>query len=432
MKVDVKTITSFITELRVICDYENFFSNLNLCGFITRIFMSIYLSYFTDTVGRCPVYYFVMFLLFICHASYYFIKTPLVAFINVGLGISNYHMYYVNGIIGSEYLSPGLASIHISAMACTCALCGLFMIVIMVTTSNTNYIYGLSWVGTIIMAYLSKNFVKETPTFLKFNKRYKELEENSKEIAIYNDTEEAYKKSLSDLERFKLTCPPEVFKQETSVQLSILQTIYVPFLNFYEIFRTNEMITEVLLLTVKTLTLNTLYWGMLINAEKIEGNIYVNLAMILIGELIAEAGAGYLLLHFSKRKLMYTSYAYATLMCAIYLYTDSQGLKNFLVFATTLGVAMNYVVVSDYIYAYFDPDIKTTVTAWTQLVACLWLAITPMILSMFSDAFQFYLICGIIATVCAFLLGDKRISKNPPPVIKIPVMKRRSTFVSLR
>ena len=75
------------------------------------------------------------------------------------------------------------------------------------------------------------------------------------------------------------------------------------------------MVIKVVKVGIINIAVNILYVGFLINIEKIEGDMHLNLLLLFTGEMTADFAAGILLQKYSPKDILVAMFSFSFLFC---------------------------------------------------------------------------------------------------------------------
>ena len=148
-----------------------------------------------------------------------------------------------------------------------------------------------------------------------------------------------------------------------------------------------------------------LFYGLLFNLDKIEGDLYLHNLIMYVSEMIAELNTGYILSRYKRIPTFIAINSLSFICCLVLIYFDG-AVANIALFAFSFFLSMSFVLVFCYTAEVFEPGIRNASTSLGMLMGSLSLILMPYILSFFSSTFLVFLILLFIKIVILMRLKE--------------------------
>jgi len=291
----------------------------------------------------------------------------------------------------------------IAFSAASYSLSGIIYIAVMYYYHNWNILLIINIFIIIILIIISYTIQKETPRFLLASKKFTEFEEVTRYISVFNGTELEYQKVLNEVRPLKEKYELHLMKKEDFGKNVRSNFITEVLLQYGVLFKTKDLSITTSKFIIYFISVNILYYGFFMNVEKLEGDIYFNLIIIFLGELISEIMAGALMHLLSSRTLLILMFTQCFSICLIFIYVDvSAFLSSILLFGFSFGFSMSFVVVFAYTNETFNPHIKATVFNFLMNAGNLAVAFMGPVIERFENPYSFYAIVSIVPVFVFF------------------------------
>jgi MFS family permease len=404
---DYSSITNFVTELDIFCDIETFFARMTQVVFIGRIFGMILFSYISDKYGRYVSFWIQLILIIISNFGFLFLKTKFFYLFLSFVVCSCLNIYSLSSVMSTEIMSESMYSLLNGLIAAFFTICGLSDIFVLYFLKNWNILIYVHIIVCGIGVYLCKTYLTETPLYLLDKELYHQYEEVIIKISKINQTYET-SNIKSKLDEIKLKYPEVtnvVEKKEESRGLFL--TIFGPYVLVFISYRN---MNQLALMLVIYLAMNLVFYGQLLNIEKLEGNIYFNTSVVYIAEIIAEVSAGYLLQRLPRKGLITFCFGLSTFFCfAVSGLSEEYGaLRTCAIFINSFAISVSFISVYVYSAELFSTNVKSTMLSLLSNLSNLFMLITPYLIELFASPFLLFAIFSGIATLNASILKETK------------------------
>jgi len=398
--VDNYSKMNFITKLKVLCYNESFFNKFAMIGFIGKTILPSLLSYFTDRYGRFPMYYFNIISIIFGYIILFFTKdittTYIVGFCLFGL----FQQTYLCGLIGSEFMNKNYSHLLTGVNAAAFSIEGAFAVAFMYFFENWDVLLIVNIASLIFALLLSIKYIRETPPWLLSEKRYRQLEAETLVVAKFNKTEDEYYRVLNIINKTKIN--HEEYFEAIATKEGFISNFFGPYI---PLFGTKLMIINMSKLTVIFVSSNIIYFGIILNVEKLgEKNIHRNLLMIFAGEIVSEIAAGVILQKFQIKQILYFGYGITAITCYLCVFIE----EPILLLVAAFTISLAFVACWSHVLENFDPNVKSSVLSMLMNFGSLGVAMSPYLIQIFPTAFTLFGTLSIVSLGFSYLLEVKK------------------------
>lgn len=430
--IDKKSIINFVTLLDVVCNMESFFGIMTQMLFLGRILGNFVFSYISDKYGRLICFKIQFYSLFICYLIYYFVRIDII-YIIVTLLVSGFvNIYNLVTAMSTEMMSQKMYSLLNGFLGASFTTTGLLCIIVFYYFKNFNImIYIHFFITSFVIYAVYTDFLTETPIFLLDQGNYSHLNKVIKHIATINDTLKSaniesrlqelreYRnlhqiKSKTD-EFFTPTHTPKKLSI-TNSQLSnnkpssMMENLFGPYLIAFKSKETTIVFFKLLFIF---LTMHFVFFGQVLNVEKMNGNIYFNSFIMYLAEIISEISGGYFLQTYGRRKMLIWCFGMSAFFCFILNIIERTGdfriLFTIFIFANSFFISMTFTVVYVYSAEIFDSKIKSTMNSLLINLSNIFLLVSPYLISKFASPFALFFILSLGACLNGFVLKETKV-----------------------
>lgn len=419
---DYNSIKNFVTELDVFCDLEGFFGRLTQFVFSGRIFGMMLFSYIADKKGRYICFLIQVYIITISYIIFLFFKSKIVFLIIGFFASSCLNIYNLASIMSTEIMSQPMYSLLNGLIGACFTLCGIIDILVLYFIKDWNILLYIHLVVCAIVYYITKHYLTETPLFLLDRKEYDSLNSVICKISKINDTYEQQNvqekiKNVKELINSKkqdyLTDEDMNWKNNLRKKESVIESIFGPYIL---ILKSNKNLVQFIQLLFIYLAMNLVFYGQLLNIERMDGNIYFNSFIIYIAEIIAEVLAGYILQIMQRRRLIAFCFLLSSIFCgAIGFLEGDENLtyRTAAIFANSFCCSISFISVYVYSAELFDTNVKSTLISLLSNISNLFMLVSPYLIELFATPFALFAIFSFIASLNALILKETKQSDNP-------------------
>ena len=415
--VDLESIINFISDFKIFCNVDEFFGSIAQSLFFGRLVGTIFFSYIGDKYGRRISYYIQIYFnlgsLMIMSITKNTLLISMATFFN---GFSS-QIFVLTIVILSEVIEQNWFGMYTGVVNSFFPFAGFVNVFLIYYTRNWNYSLYLYIIVLSIMVILSNRFIFESTSFLLKNKRYDELNSNIEFIAKINDTENIYKaekRNLEKLKKYSLTELNEFQKDDKSNEKinrrslkevliasskdqenSVIYKILGP---YYILFSSKENIFKMVMCGLLFFSVFFLFYGLLFNIDKIEGDLYMHNMMIFSSEFIADFNIGYILSRYKRIPTFIVINSISFILCLLLIYLQGP-VPNIALFMLSYFISMSFVMMFCYTAEAFEPNIRNTASNLGMLIGSISVIVMPYILGLSSSNFLIFLIVIIVKLI---------------------------------
>jgi hypothetical protein len=405
--VDKSSVRNLITELDILCDYQNFFEILNAALFLGRIAGNILFSYIADSYGRLQSATIQTYLIIFCYIISLFIKSQWITVFVVFILAATINVYLLINALSTEYMSQNYYTALNGLIGVFFSICGLYTVTIFYYFRNWNILLLIHLCISFFSLYLIKSYMVETPFFLLQQKRYKDLNTVIRKISQVNGTYESFEidKKISSLEKeinkSELKQGKDFFEEK---KISYIEMILQNMLGAYIIsFKSSKTTKNFLKLVLIYLSMNFTYYGQILNIEKVSGNFFFNNLIVYIGEIIAELSSVFLMNKYKRVELIFGCFVISTVLSFLInileVYSMFPLVKTITILVNSYFISVVFVAVYTYAVEIFDPDVKNTMNCLLNVISNIFMIFSPLLLDLFTTPYATY---GIVSGIAAW------------------------------
>jgi MFS family permease len=429
--IDKKSVINFVTELDVICHMESFFSTMTQMLFLGRILGNFVFSYISDKYGRLVCFKIQFYTIVMCYLTFYFIRIDLI-YIIVSLLVSCcVNVYNLVSAMSTEIMSQKMYSLLNGLLGASFTMTGLLCIFVFCFFKNWNILIYIHFIVTAFVMYaVYTDFLTESPIFLLDQGNYSHLNKVITHIATVNDTLESanVEYRIQELREFRnlnkiksrtdgfftpVRTPRKVSdaisNSSTYKPESFLESLFGPYLIA---FKSQETTTQFFKQLFIYLTMHFVFFGQVLNVEKMNGNIYYNSFIIYLAEIISEISAGYFLQKYGRRQMVIWCFGLSAVFCLILNIIERTGGFRFLftifIFANSFFISITFVVVYVYSAEIFDSNVKSTMNSLLVNLSNVFLLASPYLISQFASPFALFCMLSLGACLNGFILKETK------------------------
>jgi MFS family permease len=408
--VDFYSIRNFITELDIVCDFEDFYLRSTQMIFFGRIVGNIIFSYISDKFGRFKSYKIQFYLLLGSYITMLLIKNQFVYLLVCFVTSGCFNIYNLASAMSTETMNLSMYSLVNGLIGAFYSLSGFLNIFVLYFFHNFPYLIMMNILIGCIVGYLMINYMTETPHFLLAKKNYYQLNNVIVKIAEINETldNKEVKRKFKAINNFLIS---QKFNSDnlTQVENFEIKEILGP---YKTAFRSKTTTFTFIKLMIPFAAMFVIYFGQALNVEKMNGSIYFNSLMIYSGEIIAEISSGIFLKLYKRKFLMIGAYACSFVlllfMITLYFFKIFAFLQTILLLANTFFISVLFTVLYVYAAEIFDTSVKSTMISVLVNFSNLLLLFSPYMIDSFSSPLiLFAIFSGLGAFNSYFLIETK-------------------------
>ena len=321
--VNLKSIVNFITDFKMFCNVDEFFGNITQSLFIGRVVGTIILSYIGDKYGRKISFYIQFYVSLGSLIIMSITNNPLMLYIAIFSNGFSSQIFVLTIVICSEVMDQNMFGMYNGVVSGFFSLCGFVNVCLMYFTRNWNISLYLYILIMFIIVVFSYRFIFESTSFLLKYQRFDEIDRNYEFIAKINDNEKAYKEEKLKYEKFtkpsvtakrrklvdfeykdkkeendsKLSLKEVFLESSIDPNNSVIEQILGP---YYTIFSSKDNTLNMIKCGFLFFSVYLLFYGLLFNLDKIEGDLYLHNLIMYASEMIAELNIGYILSRYKR------------------------------------------------------------------------------------------------------------------------------------
>ena len=433
--VDNKSVTNFVTELNVICKMESFFGTMTQMLFLGRIIGNFVFAYVSDKYGRLICFKLQVYTIVVCHLIFFFVKVDWVYILVALVASGCLNTYNLVSAMSTEMMSQKMYSLLNGLLGASFTLTGLIDIVVLYFLKNWNILLLLHFLVSGVVVYAMTYYLTETPIFLLDQGNYRELSETIKKMATVNETYESQnvKNRLDALKEFrninKIKSKTEGFFNSLSAEFAsayssrrgsavskkpenFIESISGPYMIA---FKSKETSTQFLKILFVYLTMNFVFYGQVLNVEKMNGNIYFNSFIIYTAEIISEISAGYFLQNYGRRQMIIACFGLSTFFCFLLNIIEISGgspvFFTMFIFLNSFFISITFVVIYVYSAELFDSNVKSTMVSLLVNLSNVFLLTSPYLIAQFTSPFGLFCILSLGACLNGFILKETKLEE---------------------
>jgi len=255
----------------------------------------------------------------------------------------------------------------------------------------------------------------ETQYYLLDQKKYSELYDTLVKISKLNgtfDREEVlvnFKTVENMIKIEKINDTKDILiSNDVKPNLSqIFSSILGPYIKTFNSYANILIIMKLFFMFI---TMYFIYFGQLLNVEKLNGNLYFNNLIIYFGELIADISASWFLSKLKRKQLIFMCFSLCTI-CSVFVHVLEISdlfylLKTTFVFANSLFISILFMAVFIYSSEVLDPNVKNTIISILTNVSTIFLLFSPQIIELFSTPFILFSVISFISALNSLIIKE--------------------------
>ncbi len=403
---DLKSQTNFISGFQKFCKVDEFFGTITQFHSIGRLCGMFTFSYLSDQYGRILAYKGQLILLLTSIVLLGMANNEFFFILSVIFNGAGSHIFVVTIVICSEVMDQKMFSIYNGIINAIFPLSGIFNVIVYCITRNWYYCLVVCFFALIFSVFLGNKLILESPSFLLSKKRYECLNNNIELISEINGTKITAIEGLRQMQlKFNLPLTPKSntndpdYRRKTikGKQSSLKELIKFPLDGetkysrklkeilgpYYVIFSQRLTALRMCACCLIFFNLFFMYFGLLYNLDKIEGNIYFHSLIVYISEMVSELLSGYLLSRYKRINLIVYSNI-PCIICSLILIYCEGFISELALFSFAFFVSIAFVVVVCYTAELFEPSIRSTATSIGLSLGVFSLIVMPYLLKIAS------------------------------------------------
>lgn len=411
--VDYSSITNFVSELDIFCEHEDYFTTITQYLFTGRLIGTLIFSYISDKYGRLSSISIQFYLLIFCHFSFLIIKNKYMFCILALISNSCLNIWNTLCIMTTEIMSPKLYSLANGFIGAAFSLTGVTNILIVYYFRNWNILLYIH-LGIIFgILYFGRPYMIETPKYLLENRRYKELNEVIVKISNTNNSKEQHAVLLQKLEEIKQKQDNETDEKKIARIEDIGGILY--YVNqvlgpYLIIFQSHENTLNILKTSLVYITIVFIYFGQLFYIEELPGNLYFNLSVIFIAEVISDSFGGILLQRFNRKQILIYLFIVISFLLFIVLISTNHVIILIAVCLIAFSVAITFIAFLVYMSELMDINVRSTSISIVTNCSSLFIIISPYVIKIFyNSAYLTFLFLSFICLLNVMILKDTKV-----------------------
>lgn len=406
---DYESNVNHISEMDLMCD-EDFFVTFTQCMFLGRIFGLIVHSFLSDKYGRMLALNVQLYLQLGCVIISYFMKLRYSAFVLAFISNSCMNLWNHTALMSTEMMSEKMYSLAGAMTTLAFSLSGLINLAIMYYFKNWNIILAYHFIIICYIIYMSRFYMIETPLFLLENFNFREFRKTIKKINSINNADKPHIsseliKELKDVHVLeKIENSQNIFAEirnsdfQTSLYVLkrtvlVVKSIFDPYLN---ILRNSYNIFNVLKFSVMQTSLLFIYYGQLLFVEELPGDMFFNLLVIYMTEILIEFVASCVCQAFPKKFLLLVcSLASAIFSLIIIIFMHNHFIVTINVFLLTCFNTIAVVALNIYASETIDIKVKSVSISICSVIANTSFLISPYLIMFLGNIYVTFMILSV-------------------------------------
>lgn len=371
------TAKTILTDYRQLCTARVSYDILTSFAFLVKLILIIVLSYMADKIGRIRTIQIYTGYSIVIYSLLMFTHNVPILFLGCGILSGNLVHYISTIVVSSELFDQKLNSAFNAWLGVFFSIGGLIQTALFWYFENWKVNLAVLNVVHIIFFLFILRCRWEPYDYLLNLKQYASLNVALENIAIANDTLEKVKpklEMLKHMEDFKMESPGTIIGHIKSIL-----SPYVTLINDKESFRI------LLGLFMPAYVIEFLYFGQVLNAEKIGGDLYLNLFMLFLSEATVELILVKVLDSCPRVKALKIGTVLSATICLIIHFLEDGNIKLFFLFCNSTAATANILILSMYASELFPPKFKGTAVSMTMNLACVSIIIQPLFAMIFSS-----------------------------------------------
>jgi putative MFS transporter len=408
------SLNNFTLEFGLYCERSFYVPLLGTTFFIGTVVGSFLLSSLPDYYGREKTFKLLSLSVCALQLNMIMIQSP------IHLVISNFFNGFVFllgtltiSITITEYIARDNAAILFSINNSMFPISGVFIMIFFLTINSWKLCFKISFLISFFACILSFKYFCESPRWLLAQNKTTDCIEVLKKIAIINGTQENLFIYLQNNQsnyfiKIALDTPTP-----TSIQKE--------FLSLVQIFKLRSQFKLILINTYLWFAAGCCFFGLSLNLEKLDGNIFLNSFIAYAAEAVAELISGYMSDRFGRIFILKLFGGFGGISFLLYEIISVQSLKAFLLFSTSFGFAGFFNVICIYSPEVFPTSIRGSTMGFLLLCSRLGALIVPSISAAIYYSNSIYAVMALLTCLLATGLPEtlgKGIQDDIPENIK--------------
>ncbi len=400
-----KSLNNWYLDFEVDCDTEKNFDFIISSIFIGGFLSYIFLSKWADIIGRKLVLQFEIYgLLTIVIISIFANNLYIIAGLWFLYEFCN-HVYSLLHIYTSEIASQEYFSFICSLSNICFPLTGLINSLLFFSLRDWRLVHLIFTVIAVISAIVFKMTLIETPPYSLKIKDTKTFVESVKKIALYNGTLELVNNDLESFEKNfsylrkslnKLNKKEDLLLEEHKLLYNSNVTLYDMFMNDTN-FR-----KEYLIIIYCYAMCNFIFFGVLLNIEKYDDNVFLFSIILYSSEMTAEFLSGIMAQKYGRVVVIkYNFY----LCCVSFIFfnflNNIKIFRFFFCFTGNFGISASFNVMAIYLAEVFDISIKSQATSTVRIPTQFVVIFSPYIVSRMPSPFILF---GVLSGLAGYFI----------------------------
>jgi MFS family permease len=347
-KVPEKSIKNWVYEYDLICQ-ETYKAPLIGTSFFTgAIIGSMFLAQYPDKVGRLTVFKILLLANIFIHLNLLFAQSiEHILFLALLAGITSY-ISSVLSLLITEFIHRNISGLIMSLRSASFGIVGVLISCFFMTVNNLKILFIITSIIAITIFIVVHIYFVESPRWLNSKNRMLEAIEAFEKLSIINNTHKNFLYFLESNREMIQNSANEIKKIEKTH-------------NLIDIFFYKSQKKKMLVLMYLWFAITFSFYGLFINLERKEGNIFIDTIITYTAEVIAELFSGFCANIFGRVFMIkYLSFAGGIGFLLNFL-INSRTIQPFLIFVSSFGFsgALNI------LYIYTPESFPTSIRAKT-------------------------------------------------------------------
>jgi MFS family permease len=402
--VDYTSIRNFVTKLDVFCNVEEFSSNFTRSIFFSRIFATLFFSYITDIYGRKKTFFFIAYCLVISNLGFlYFNSASLYLFVGF---LSNMCKSFYNLVIliGVETMCSEYYSVLTGILGFLYASCSFTNIFIMSVFNDWHVILYFHLFLNFVGLYFSYKYIVETPKYLLSTHRYDELDRALIKISESNGRRPDLDIMLANIKEIKINnCRIKIDVVKNNIYENIKKII----LPYHKIYHDKNEFHYVLLMMIPYTSMHIIYFLLILNLDKLPGNLLTNSTAIYSAEVLSTLVGGYLAKNYKRRTLLFVFFSSCLFFLLLLpLVLNYKFLLLITLFCISYSVCTVYIPTNLLSAELFEVTTRSTATGILLIVANLSIMFGDVLIYVFYSQFILFVFCASLSILAIFKIPE--------------------------
>jgi MFS family permease len=401
--VDYNSIRNFVTKLDVFCNIEEFSSSFTRSIFFSRIFATLFFSYITDIYGRKITFFIIAFFLVISNFCFLIFNSAGI-YIFIGF-LSNMCKSFYNLVIliSIETMCKEYYSVLTGILGFLYASCSFLNIFIMSLYNDWHAILYFHIVLNFTGLYFAFKYIVETPKYLLSTHRYEELEEALAKISESNGKKHDLDKMIKNMKEIEIN---QSHIKEVG-QSSFTENKKKIILPYQKIYQDKKELHFVLLMMIPYTSMHIIYFLLILNLDKLPGNLLTNSSAIYSAEILSTLIGGYMAKTFKRRTLLFVFFSsclfFLTLLPFI---VDYKYLLLISLFCISYSVCTIFIPTNLLSAELFEVTTRSTATGILLIFANLSIMLGDLLIYLFYSQNILFIFFSIISIASIFKIPE--------------------------